>query len=350
MREMGNLDYAFLLPELSALAGSHLEQFYELSPGLFRLRFKSRDTNVNVLADVANGRCYPASSFPESPRLPTGFASFVRKHFAGKRLESVEQVNFDRIIRFRFGGSGSLLFEFFQNGNALALDANNVILLPFKRGEYSARKIARGEAYLVPPQNRKAPQQATVGEVEFKGALASGLAKRVALPPFYLEEACAAAGLDSKVDASTLNAEEKNRLVAALKALPSREPSPRLFEGGFAPFALTRPEAGLRLFKSFGEALDAFYSANAPVRAAVESKPAKRLVFALQQQAAASEAFEARAGEARAGGDWISSNLDLVEGLLEKARAKDSEGLAELAKANGLKAKLDGRKLTLEPL
>ena len=64
-------------------------------------------------------------------QMPTSFASKLRKHLKNKRLEKVDQIGTDRIIRFQFGMGeyiNYLICEFYANGNIILTDVDYKML------------------------------------------------------------------------------------------------------------------------------------------------------------------------------------------------------------------------------
>ena len=344
MQEMSNLDYYYSLRELRSAVGSHLEQVYELSRNIFRFRFKFKGFDKSLLVDLNASRMHFAKEFSEPPRFPSSFAMFLRKHFKGRRLDSIEQLNFDRIIKLGFGDS-FIILEAFKSGNILALDAEERIMLPYHPEEYSARKLAKGVLYSPPPQSK--PIELNVGEFRGNYKVVSVLSKRVALAPFYLEEVCALAGVDLSTRACNVTREQKARLVELIPGLLEQEFSPRVYSGGraFAPFALEKAGSEpFEQFESFGEALESYYGP-LPEDAAppLEGKRDR----ALKQQENAIVDYSSKAGSAAANAAWINENYGLVEELLGLARSHDSKALSEKARANNLEFELNGKKLIL---
>ena len=343
MQEMSNLDYHYSLRELRSAIGSHLEQVYELSRNVFRFRFKFKGFDKSLLVDLNASRMHFAKEFSEPPRFPSSFAMFLRKHFKGRRLDSVEQLNFDRILKLGFGDS-SIILEAFKSGNILALDAEERIMLPYHPEEYSARKLAKGVLYSPPPQSK--PMELNIGELRGNYKVVSVLSKRVALAPFYLEEACARAGIDLSTRACNVTREQKARLVELIPGLLGQEFSPRVYSAhAFAPFALEKAGSELfEQFESFGEALESYYGP-LPEDAAppLEEKKGR----ALKQQEEAIVDYSSRAESASANAEWINAHYGLVEELLALARSRDSKALSEKASANNLEFELSGKKLIL---
>ncbi|MFH0973170.1 MAG: NFACT family protein [Candidatus Micrarchaeota archaeon] len=160
--KLGVAELCALASEMdSVLRDSRLAKFFELAPGVFRLKFSSPTRGeANVLCDVGFG-AFLASRVPESPTAPTQFAAAVRSRLDNAALRGVALVGGDRVMRFDFEKQGrfALVFEFIGSGNALLLDSNEKIVFVWKPAVYAARKLALRELYVAPPAGGK-PQTA----------------------------------------------------------------------------------------------------------------------------------------------------------------------------------------------
>jgi len=148
----------------AVLADARLVKFFEISPGVFRLKFNSQTKGeVNVLVDLGFG-AFLARRVPESPSAPTQFAAAVRSRVDNALLRGVSLVNDDRILRFDFEKKEkfALVFEFVGKGNALLLDERGVIVFVWKPAVYAARRLALREKYVAPPAGGKTPSAESV--------------------------------------------------------------------------------------------------------------------------------------------------------------------------------------------
>ncbi len=347
MQHLANLDCFFLAKEMNAsLAGGFFENFYDYSEGVFRLRFGKQ----SVLFDLQGFAFVAEGSFPEPPRQPSSFAMLLRKRLASAKLESVAQLGFDRIFEFSFTskqyGRHSLVVELFgKRGNLLLLDEQKLIVKPFAKVSYAARSLADGVAYVMPPSEKKHPLELKQSDFEGKGRIVSFLSKQTSLAPFYLEEACARAGVALDKDVSSLAAGEKNELLSSIASLFER-PSPCVFLKDGKPFAFS--SVSLKKFDagsaggecvaspSVSQAVASYY---ASLERAKPEAGSGDLEFQLQSQEKAIGEFEARAAELQNAGKWVFENEPAVADLLEAARDKAGGGLAERAKALGVRAK-----------
>ena len=353
MQQLSNLDCFFLAKELQAsLAGSFFENFYDYGEGIFRLRFSKQ----SVLVDL-KGFAFLSEdgSFPLPPKQPSSFAMLLRKRLASAKLESVKQSGFDRILEFCFSskqGRHFVVVELFgKRGNLLLLDEHKKIIKPFRKVSYAARSLADGEAYAMPPSEKKHPLELKESDLHGSGRIVSFLSKQTSLAPFYLEEACARAGMPLDKDASSLNASEKKDLLSAFASLFER-PSPRVFLKARKPFAFSSIE-----LKKFSDAecvpLEFVSEAVAVYYSSIESEVSLHqgegdLEFQLQSQEKALAQFEMKTTDAQESGKWVFENHDLVEELIQAAREKNQSKLDAFAKKHGLRLRMEKQFLEIE--
>jgi len=76
---------------------------------------------------------------------------FLRDILENKRIDNVNQLNFDRILIFNLSGNMKIIFEMFGGGNFI-LTENEKIIFAIKYREWRTRKIKVGETYVPPPQ------------------------------------------------------------------------------------------------------------------------------------------------------------------------------------------------------
>ena len=330
MQEMGNLDVFFLSRELASLEGARLDNAYQCGEKDFRFRFGKKDLVARLGEHAFLGERKPA------PKSPSQFAMLLRKHLRGKRVSSVGQVGFDRLLRVGFGGK-SLVFELFSNGNLLLLDGERIVR-PFKFEEFSARTLKPGETYSPPPSAKEDPRTA---EFPCKGKAVPALSKELELPPFYLEEACARAGVGFTEE---LDAEKAAAIREAALSLFS-EARPVLYLGGgkplaFSPFPLKKMGGKeFKEFDSFSAALEEYYSFVSPSGAAPEKD------FVREQRLKAITDFAVKEREAREAGDWLSANAFPVDRALELVKQGK---IGEARKKLGAKITREGRFLRFE--
>lgn len=161
---------AAVAAELRGEMGAFVDQVYQ--PGATELVFAFTGRGPRALwlcsADAQAARCHALSERPEMPAAPPAFCMLARKHLRGGRLEAVEQVGFDRVLRLTVNRSGErcvLVHEVMgRHSNSLLLDEAGTILGAIKivpPSRSRARPVLPGKPYEPAPTGRRDPRPVT---------------------------------------------------------------------------------------------------------------------------------------------------------------------------------------------
>ncbi|HLD76155.1 MAG TPA: NFACT family protein [Candidatus Norongarragalinales archaeon] len=297
---LSNLDLHYLVREMKSLEGQYVQKVYG-EGRTFRLRFKNADVVTRVPEKI-----YLADKPPTFSEHPDSYVMLLRKHIAGK-LVRVEQLNFDRILRFTFE-KASLVFELFAKGNVILLNADSRIIKPLENEKYASRVIHAGQDYVAPPMIKKHPSNLALSDFSgLKGKVVSVLSKVTNFSPFYLEEACARCGVDTQTMMETLTEAQRTNLMEALKKMLD-DYAPHRYGGVVSPIKLYRLPEG-QSAPSFSELLE-----KQPVLVE-EEKDNKEYLQATQRKAI--EDFGQKENLATRKAQWLSNHLDALKALLE---------------------------------
>ena len=119
-KEMSSFDVRSVVTELSVLEGAHMDKIFHWGAGnvLFRLNIQGEGKKELFFKDKK--WLYSPDVKPETPTMPTSFASFLRKYIDNARVGKVVQVGFDRVVDmelFKADGTYHLIFEMFGGGH-----------------------------------------------------------------------------------------------------------------------------------------------------------------------------------------------------------------------------------------
>lgn len=328
MRPMANLDYTYMIRELKPMEGKHLDKFYELRPGVFRMKIGSD----SVLIELGK-RLHITKLLEEAPE-PTGFVMKVRKEIGGRKLKEVRQKGRDRIIIFDFGGI-EMVAEMFGGGNIVLVQDGRIIYV-YENKEWKGRSLKPGEKYSFPPSDEK----------ELDGILKNPGEKTIAaeLVPLnigitYVRKMLAAAGVPEGKKGNELGAAEKRRIAQVYaERMDGLSPSV-IIEGGnpsdYSLFGEGEP------FESLSAALDECFGV------ADEGNPElKKLEETLAKQEERLRELDAEEKEAKMKGDLIFERYAEVEAVLEAYRKGGLPEIEKISKEKGWK--LDKKKKELE--
>ena len=150
----------------------------------------------------------------------------LRKYLSGGRIVSIEQHDFDRVVKIgieRAGVRSTLIVELFARGNVLIVDSENKIILPMNPVTLKDRRLRSGEIYEL-PEAQMSPVEAKVSDLmeAFSRSTADivrTIATRFNLGGVLAEEVCARAGIDKSKLAKEASEEDASKLCNAMHDL-----------------------------------------------------------------------------------------------------------------------------------
>ena len=347
MRGISTLELAALSRELSALKGFHVDKFYELADGAFRLRLSRQGERIDLQCVL--GITFNATKYVEAAEQPTSFALAVRKRIAGAVVDAVSQYNEDRILLVRLlkgGAAVNMVVEMFGKGNLVLADEDMKIVLAYRIHDFKDRSVRPGAAY-APPKNASIAISALQGGPELLEGLAAQAQSNLSIAAFlsrnvnigtpYIEDAILACGMDPK---SAISAQrqsvkciwERLREAAAAAERPqfiAYEDNGALIDYSIMP--LKKYSAmEQRSFATMQELLDEFFYATMPKEHVQENRLAKELAASIEKQKLAIAAMEESASVNRAAGRKIFELLNQINALIAYAREHRRATLEEL--------------------
>jgi predicted ribosome quality control (RQC) complex YloA/Tae2 family protein len=225
---MSSVDVAAIVTELKELIGARLVKAYQSGNEEIRLKLHHKEKGSLDLIIEAGRRIHLTRYKQPSPRMPSNFAMFVRKHLGGGRISQIQQVDFDRIVEItieRWDKKIRLIAELLPRGNIVLVDDNGEIMLPLRRKSFATREIKVRKKYERPP-SRANPL--TMREQELHELFTSAaqdkdvvrvLASKLSFGGLYAEEICEKAGVDKHKKAHELTEPEITAVHEAIQVL-----------------------------------------------------------------------------------------------------------------------------------
>lgn len=210
--QASSVEYVHLVREFQELVGARIDKVYH-SDGFFLLPVYTGSRRTNLVIDVPRV-AYLSDNKPSFGR-PGGFCMFLRKRLKSGLITAVEQVGFDRILRFAVqtrDADYQLFVELFGKGNLVLCDEEQRIVSAYDNVVYQDRAIRGGVPYELPEPQPDVRELSTGAFADFFGEreCVRVLAADVGLGGEYAELVCARAGVDKNavdVDAEVLREE-----------------------------------------------------------------------------------------------------------------------------------------------
>ena len=283
MRVISASEIYVLAQELRELAGFHMEKFYEMGEGRFRIKMKRDKTQANL--QIILSHTINKTNYIERTGQPSNFAMAVRKRIEGFRIESIKQINGDRIVLMALKKGEAelnLVIEMFGSGNLVITDSSMRITLAYRQRQFSDRRVSHDMEY-------RAPRQPSGYKME---------APKVVKPVVFVDE--------------------KGRAVDY--SIAATEKHPGLERRGFG---------------SLQEALDLFYYDNPVVKGeSGESALEKQLRLSIEKQKRLMKSTESEIETNKEIAEKIFNNMNMINRIVEelkKSKRMTKEELQEHA-------------------
>jgi predicted ribosome quality control (RQC) complex YloA/Tae2 family protein len=266
------LELHYMLKELAFLVDSKVDQIYFPSKKELIIQFFVSGKGKKILRIIVPKILFLVESRAESSN-PSQFCLLLRKHLVNSRLVKLEQMEFERIIKFDFqtkSGIYSLVFEFFSSGNIIFVNKGKIIFATEYK-KWKDRTIRPNEEYSYP---KKEFNFLELKEGELKKLLHDSkrenlvktLAVDLGLGGIFSEEACLLSKLNKNKNTKDITDKEINSLFKSLKLLKSKKINPNIFNKNNEIFDLVPFELELykdlkkKQFKTYSEILSFYFS------------------------------------------------------------------------------------------
>ncbi len=214
------------------------------------------------------------------PKYPSQYMMSLRKFLKNRRVVSVSQHNFDRIVILELsnpdGQPWKFIIELFNKGNFILIDDRNIIKVAKKYRKFKDRDVLAGKEFIF-PQSRGKDFLTVNKDVFFElftdsdEEIVRHLARNINIAGLYSEEICYRAEIDKKKKGSDLSNDDLNILFNSFKEIRND----LLFGEIKAHIILSKDGTEItalpfemeifkdhekKFFETFNEAVDSFFS------------------------------------------------------------------------------------------
>lgn len=221
--ELTSLDIYWLREELKTLENSRLDKLF-ISQNHFVISFYVFGKGKKFLHLILPSTIYLSEQKSISGE-DTGLSKILRKYLINKKLKSIDQHEFERILILDFDDV-KVIIELFDKGNFLLLKKDNTIISGKFFKKFRERTIRGGIIYEF-PKNKINPLN--IEEREFENeiqkideGIVKILAKKFSLGGEYSEDICKKAGIDK--NSKSLSKKQINELFKVMKDFFNNSP------------------------------------------------------------------------------------------------------------------------------
>ncbi|MBY9003009.1 MAG: DUF814 domain-containing protein [Candidatus Lokiarchaeota archaeon] len=214
------------------------------------------------------------------PKFPSQYITSLRKLLKNRRIKSVSQYEFDRIIIIEIHsyeeGDSKFVIELFNKGNYLFLDENNIIKIAKSYKKFRDRDVLANREYEFPSQ--RGIGFLTINEMEFIDVIKDSddeivriLARKIGISGLISEELCFRAKIEKTTNARSLNDTQLKEFFIIFKNLRNQLlfgeiKAHIIYEENEKQFAVLPFELEMFLnfnkiyYDTFNQAVDTYYS------------------------------------------------------------------------------------------
>jgi len=331
-----SLDILATVKELSsALISARIENVYQLDTGDFLFKAHARDGPLALIVTPGMRANITRFKYP-IPDKPSSRASNLRKLLNDSKIESVGQVDFDRILYLETRSSEGkcwTYFELFGDGNVIVTDEASIIRFALESRSMKDRTLRLGVRYLPPPQRGHDLRSdgLPLDAVRSQNVnLIRATTRAFNIPPEVAEEALHRSLLDANSPASSLDDQSLALFAKSASAIIDEAASGTLkpcivLEGGkyvnVLPVDFLSIKNEKRCYPTFNEAIDEYFAVisregiDSRRRSPIEEE-IKSLEAILERQVAHIAAMEQQKAESTADGKLILSHMADVQALI----------------------------------
>lgn len=373
-QEMRAFDVMAVVNEIQPLVGGYVDKIFQWDSNNVLIRVNMRNGGKAELFFREGKWLYLTPERPDLPDFPEPFAVHLRKVLTNARINSIRQVEFDRLVMIDLyrGEDYQIVIELFGNGNLLLVNSGKILNCLLSR-RWRHREIRPGADYDLPPSKFN-PLNADLNT--FMEAVRSSttdivrtLATIINIGGQYAEEICLRTGIEKSRKVSDLSDSDLEEIFHALKSLINEintDPKPVIvFDGEEAldmtPIPLKQYERKrVEEYPTFSEALFNYLQLK---KEPDEDAALERLIRQLERQRESVAQRIREAEELTAAAESLYMHYQEVNEMLSRlreiSRKAGWDGLRSYATSNETIKKLepashsvtllvDGREITLD--
>lgn len=142
--------YAFIKNYRDKIVGCFIKKVYQIAETDFLFQLYGSNVGKSYLViSLKKGLVFYDA---ERPDEATPLSMLLRKSLSERKIVSLEQINFDRVVKLTLHTGQEIILEMFRDGNFIITNEKKIEFASDQR-EWRNRKILKGEPYMPPSAN-----------------------------------------------------------------------------------------------------------------------------------------------------------------------------------------------------
>ncbi|MCC7556726.1 MAG: NFACT family protein [Methanoculleus marisnigri] len=345
LQGMSGVDLRALVAEAADRLPLWVGKIYQFDAKTLGIRLNGEDRAKYLFLIETGRRAHFTAEFPVPPKNPPSFAMLLRKHLEGGKVLGIRQLGLERTMSLDIGKRDTtyhLIFELFDEGNAVLCDEGYTIIKPLWHHRFKTREVVPGAVYAFEGSDCSSLSPEAFGSMlaESDRDIVRTLAVGCMLGGAYAEEVCRIVGVEKSAAAAEVDAEAVREALERLMADVGQRREPVITASGCWPVVLAGDEVRER-FATFSEALDAFYpkTVGGKEEAATGKPRLSQAEVIRRRQAEAIKGFEKKIERNQRIVEVIYENYTAVAGIIatldEASKNRSWQEIEKILKENG---------------
>jgi predicted ribosome quality control (RQC) complex YloA/Tae2 family protein len=291
---------------------------------IFKIYNKNQEFFLKIILPKA---IYISTDLKEKGETTQNFSKLLKRHLSQKIIESVNQHEFDRIIKINTH-SYKLIIELFGHGNLILTNSNSVIIGAFKRCGEKHRHLRIKTIYKYPPSSlnpfRYKPDKLQKIFKKINREIVKALAMNFGFGRIYAREICERAKINKSRFASVLSQNEVVRLFEVFRNLERENIKPFIvFDGNkkidVIPLEMQIYEKYKKYqFDSFNTALENYFEDRKIVEKVEKIKIEKEKIKEVKEKGIRLQTLKAKEQEYRKIGHLLQKEHAIFDKILKE--------------------------------
>jgi len=356
MKQISALELHFLVKELKDLESSRVDKIYNNSKEEIYIQLHKSNAGKKILRIIIGKSIFLTETKSVDER-PSEFCLLLRTNLEGKFLDSIEQIDPERILKFAFKSKyevKNIYLEFFGKGNVILCNNDNVIIDCSIKHKFKDRSILPKQNYIYPNMQYNLFNIGKKDIVDLlknskRDKVVTSLATELGLGGVYSEEICLLSNIDKNNNPQKINNNGITKILNSIKKIINKKNNPQVVYKDkelidAVPINLELYQANEKKeFSNYNDALNEYFMHELKFIKKKESPYSKRineLKWILGEQEDTLNNLKIKEIENRKKGESIYNNYQLIKEILDEVNKANKKYSWE-----DIKDKLKGHKV-----
>lgn len=325
-------EYRCILDECKEkIVGKRIDKFRKVRDNLYRIKIGESEYIIEP-----GVRFYP-TKYIEKTEDKDNLCEKISKEIGNSKVNSIEQINEDRIIEITTA-QGALILEMFGKGNIILVKEGKIVCA-LKNEKWADREIKPYANYIPPKVGNK--------KIEFDDKYVIVSILKAPIGKEYAKAILSSLKIDEKTSGTKISEKQKEIILEEVGKITdpkNKKPVTVIGENGELIEVFTTDkcvrEGNKKQYERFSEAADDYYFKYKKINPEIE-----KLEVRLEKQLQRKEELENEAREFKKMGDLIYEKQDLIKELIENCKSPKSIGEME---KKGYKVNKKDKKIEVE--